>query len=93
MSTLTLNLGTGPTPDPLDLATGEAVTIVNNLGAEVVITLSANGFLNPSPQNQITVPTTGWSGTAGNTMQDGTYSYQEPTPKRAMRNGTININK
>jgi hypothetical protein len=93
MTTLTLDLGTGPTPNPLEVNEGASVTITNNLGAEVEITLSSNGFLNPSPQSKITVPTTGWTGTAGTTAGQVTYSYQEPTTKRAMRNGTINISR
>jgi hypothetical protein len=94
MATLTLTLGTDPSPDPLNLKEGEAIAIVNNLGAEVVINITgSNGFLNPSPQNQITVPTAGWNGHAGTTDGEATYEYSEPTTKRAMRNGTINISK
>jgi hypothetical protein len=89
MATLTLNTS-GPTPNPLDVASGEAVSIVNNLGAEVTLTLSVAGLLNPSSGTSLAVPTSGWSGRAGTTS--GTYEYSNPgTTTRATRNGTINV--
>ncbi len=89
MPTLTLN-STGPTPDPLEVANNDrSVTIVNNLGSDVTLTLNPSGFLNPSTGNTLSVPTTGWSGTAGSS---GTYEYADPTStKRATRTGRINV--
>ena len=86
---LTLN-STGPTPNPLAVPNNDRkVDIVNNLGSEVTLTLSPAGFLNPSNGATLTVPTTGWSGTAG---ASGDYSYSDPeSSKRATRNGRINV--
>lgn len=87
MPTLTLN-SDGPTPNPLNVSNNDrSVTIVNNLNATVTLTLSPSGFLNPSNGNQLEVPTTGWSGTAGST---GTYEYADPSSnKRGTRSGRI----
>lgn len=92
----TLTLGTnGPSPDPLTIPTGNrSVTIANNLGATVVLTISPAGFLNPSDpgdSSKITVTTgaDGWTGTAGSS---GTYEYDDPSSnERSTRNGTINV--
>lgn len=89
MATLTLDT-TGPTPDPLDASNGESISVINNLGAEVVLTLSPPGLLNPSNGSQLTVPASGWSGTVGNAS--GTYEYVEPGAKRNTRSGRINVN-
>lgn len=88
-NTLTLS-STGPTPNPLEVPNSDKkVDIVNNLGSEVSLTLSPPGFLNPSTGSTLTVPTTGWSGTAGST---GDYSYADPTStKKATRNGRIKV--
>jgi len=88
MASLTLNT-TGPTPSPLSATSGESITITNNLGASVVLTLNPAGLLNPSTGTSLTVPTTGWSGTVGTTS--GTYEYPEPGNKRSTRSGTINV--
>jgi hypothetical protein len=89
MTTLTLNTD-GPTPSPLPVSSGGAVSIVNNLGADVTLTLSNAGLLNPSSGTSLTVPSAGWSGTVGNSS--GTYSYSDSSStKRATRNGRINV--
>lgn len=89
-NTLTLDT-TGPTPDPLDVPNNDrSISIVNNLGAEVTLTLTPAGFLNPSTSNTLSVPTTGWSGTVG--ASGGTYEYSDPASnKRATRTGRINV--
>ncbi len=89
MATLTLST-TGPSPDSVTIPKGNrALTITNELGATVTLTLTPSGFLNPSSGSTLDVPTTGWSGTVG---ASGTYSYSEPgSEKRAPRNGTINV--
>lgn len=88
MATLSLDIG-GPTPNPLAATNGESITITNNLGQDVILTLSPAGLLNPSNGNQLTVPTAGWTGTVG--ASTGTYSYIEPNVKRSPRNGTIDV--
>ena len=87
----TLTLGTnGPSPDPLAASSGESITVTNNLGADVTLTLSTAGLLNPSTGTSLVIPSAGWSGTVGNTS--GTYSYSAPgSTQRATRNGRINV--
>ena len=95
MTTLTLDT-TGPSPNPLTVPTGDrSLTIANNLGAEVVLTIDPAGFLNPSDSGDpshvtVVIGADGWSGTVGAT--GGTYEYVEPnSTKKSTRNGTINV--
>ena len=87
MPTLTLNPG-GPTPNPLNVSANDrSVTIVNNLNVTVTLTLTPAGFLNPSNGNQLEVPTTGKTCTAGST---GDYEYADPTSReKGTRSGRI----
>lgn len=89
MADITLNAGMDPTPSPLTVTNGESITITNNLGAEVLITMSHAGLFNPSTGTSLTVSSSGWTGTVGATS--GTYQYVEPGRKREPRNGTINV--
>lgn len=90
MAALTLATG-GPTPDPLSASSGEAISITNQLGQNIVLTLSHAGLLNPSNGTSLSVPSAGWSGTVGTTSGD--YSYNEPGKTRAPRTGTIESGK
>lgn len=94
MASLTLDKS-GPTPDPLTASSGESISIINNLGADVVFTLSTAGLLNPSQGKQLTVPCAGWQGKVGNTSAGhkicGTYEYTEPGSSLNTRSGRINI--
>ena len=89
-NTLTLNAsGTGgcsPDQDPWTPTSGGSVTITNSSGAQQVLSGITSGLLNPAPGGSITVPTTGWSGTVG--TSNGTYSYNDGSTERGMRNGT-----
>jgi len=89
--TLTLNPsgteGCTPSPDPWKPSKGGPVTITNSSGFEQVLHNISPGLLNPSPGGSITVPTTGWTGTVGNTK--GTYSYDDGLGMRGVRSGTI----
>ena len=89
MPTLTLN-STGPTPETLEVSKNDrSVTIVNNLGAEVTLSLNPSGFLNPSAGDTLAVPVAGQDVTAGSS---GTYEYSDPTSnQRASRTGRINV--
>ena len=90
MATLTLGAN-GPTPNPVTASNpGRSLEIVNDLGAEVTLTLTPAGFLNPSPGATLTVPTSGWSGTVG--ASGGDYSYTDPSSnQRATRSGRIDV--
>ena len=90
MTTLTLGAN-GPTPNPVSVSNpGRSLEIVNDLGVEVTLTLDPPGFLNPSPGNTLSIPTTGWTGTVG--AAGGDYSYSDPSStKRGTRSGRINV--
>ena len=89
MASITLNT-TGPSPDPLSASSGEALTITNALGADVTLTLSHAGLINPSSGTTLLVSSAGFTGTIGTTS--GSFDYDPPGDKRAMRTGTINVN-
>ena len=90
--TLTLSAsGTGgcsPDQNPWEPTSGGAVSIVNNSGAQQMLSDITPGLLNPAPGNSITISSGGtWNGRVG--TSSGTYSYNDGSNKRGMRNGTI----
>lgn len=88
MTTITLSAA-GPSPQDVSVSRGSKINFVNNIGAEVILTLDNAGVFNPSQGTSLTVPTTGLTNlTVGNTSSG--YSYPEPV-KRAPRNGSINV--
>jgi len=90
MTDRTLDLNeSGPSPTPLSANAGDPITINNNIGSEVTLTLGNAGVFNPSQGTSLAVPTTGWSGTIGNTSSD--YSYPVASLDAATRNGRINV--
>lgn len=88
MTTLTLNTN-GPSPDPLTIGKGAALTITNAMSSSTTVT-GDPGLFNPAP-GEIAAGGS-WSGRVGNTDGTNTYTYTTDSPKRNVRSGTIDIN-
>lgn len=90
-STLTLNAsgvgGCEPDYNPWRPPKSGRVNIVNNSGVEQTLTKVSKGLLNPSPHDEVVVPTSGWHGTVG--QKDGTYQYEDGLEDMGVRSGTI----
>jgi hypothetical protein len=87
MADLALN-NDGPSPATLDDTNGGPISITNNTGAAVTLTMSHAGLINPSTGTSLEVPLAGFNGTVGST--GGTYSYSAGA-ELGVRTGTISI--